>query len=87
MVVIFPNLEVVHVASHEKQQDLLTLLHDVVEVTALGTTTTPNHYVVFECPDRRLKVAIEKLFAVDDKVSEPRFASPQLLRPGGGGAA
>ena len=85
--VIFPNLEVVHVASHEKQQDLLTLLHDIAEITALGSSKGSDHYVAFECPDRRLKVAIEKMFAVDDTVSEPNVAPPQLLRPGGGGAA
>ena len=84
--VIFPNLEVVHVASHEKQQDLLTLLHDITEVTALGKTTGSDHYVVFECPDRRLKVAIEKLFAVGDPDSELPSIPPQS-QPRGGGAA
>jgi hypothetical protein len=85
--VIPPNLEVVHVASLAKQQDLLTLLHDIAEVTALGSTTGTDHYVTFECPDWRLKVAIEKLFGVVDPDSEPSYVAPQPLRPGGGGAA
>nr|ALS90324.1 MetaGeneMark_Unknown Function [uncultured bacterium] len=85
--VIPPNLEVVHVADHEKQQDLLTLLHDIAEVTALGSTTGTDYYVAFECADGRLKVAIEKLFGVVDPDSEPSYASLDSLLPGGGGVA
>jgi hypothetical protein len=84
---ILPNLEVIHVASHQKQQDLLTLLHEIAEVTAVGTTTGSDHYVAYECPDRRLLVAIRKLFADVDRNSEPSYISPQSLQPGGGGAA
>jgi hypothetical protein len=85
---ITPNLlEVIHVASHQKQQDLLTLLHDIAEVTAVGSTAGTDHYVAFECPDRRLMAAIRKLFAEVDPASEPSYISPQSLQPGGGGAA
>jgi hypothetical protein len=84
--VIFPNLEVVHVASHEKQQDLLTLLHDIAEITALGSSKGSDHYVAFECPDRRLKVAIEKLFAVRSADSTLEYDTVQPLQPGGGAA-
>ena len=81
-------LEIVHVSSAQKQQDLLTLLHDVVNITALGSSNGTDHYVVFECPDRRLAVAIEKLFAEVDPSSEPTFASRrEVEHPGGGGAA
>jgi len=62
-------LEIVRVSSREKQQDLLTLLHDVASVTALGSSSGPDHYVVFECPDRRLKTSIEKLFGEVDPAS------------------
>ena len=62
-------LEIVHVSSREKQQDLLTLLHEVASVTALGSSSGPDHYVVFECPDRRLKTSIEKLFGEVDPAS------------------
>lgn len=78
------NLEIVQVASTEKQQDLLTLLRDISDVTALGSTTDGEHFVVFECPDPRLKVAIEKLFAVVDSLPGLNFNSPQSLQPGGG---
>jgi len=84
--VIFPNLEVVHVANHEKQQDLLTLLHDIAEVTALGSIKGSDHYVVFECPDRRLKVAIEKMFAVGSANSAVDYGTVLPLQPGGGAA-
>ena len=80
-------LEIVHVSSHEKQQDLLTLLHDVANVTALGSTSGPDHFVVFECPDRRLKVAIEKLFTEVDPESESTFVSRRSMSPDTGGAA
>ena len=62
-------LEIVHVSSREKQQDLLTLLHDVARVTALGSSSGPDHFVVFECPDRRLKASIEKLVGEVDPAS------------------
>ena len=80
------NLEIVRVASEEKQQDLLTLLHDISDVTALGSSTEGAHFVVFECPDRRLKIAIEKLFAVFDKFPAPSLHNSPL-QPSGDGAA
>ena len=81
-------LEIVHVSNAQKQQDLLTLLHDVANVTALGSTNETDHYVVFECPDRRLALAIEKLFAEVDPSSTATFASSRTINsPSGGGAA
>ena len=80
------NLEIVRVASQEKQQDLLTLLHDISDVTALGSSTDGAHFVVFECPDRRLKIAIEKLFAVFERVTSPSISTAPL-QPSGDGAA
>jgi len=62
-------LEIIRVSSQEKQQDLLTLLHEVVSVTALGSSSGSDHYVVFECSDRRLKTSIEKLFGEVDPAS------------------
>ena len=62
-------LEIVQVSSREKQQDLLTLLHDVASVTALGSSSGPDHYVVFECSDRRLRTSVEKLFGEVDPAS------------------
>jgi hypothetical protein len=62
-------LEVVHVSSRETQQDLLTLLHDVASVTALGSSSGLDHDVVFECSDRRLRTSIEKLFGEVDPAS------------------
>lgn len=80
-------LEIIRVSSREKQQDLLTLLHEVVNVTALGSSSGSDHFVVFDCPDQRLKAAIEKLFAEVDPASAPTFQSDRPLQPGGGGAA
>lgn len=56
-------LEIVHMSSREKQQDLLTLLRDVVSVTALGSSRDDEHFVIYDCPDRRLKVVIDALFS------------------------
>ena len=77
-------LEIVHVSSHEKQQDLLTLLHDVPSVTALGSSSGPDHYVVFECPDRRLKTSIEELFVEVDPASVLTETHHPMLQPEGG---
>ena len=65
----------------------MTLLREVVAVTALGTTSDSEHFVIFDCPDRRLKTAIEKLFTAVDPASAPTFASSQPLEPSGGGVA
>lgn len=81
------NLEVVRVSSREKQQDLLTLLRDVVSVTALGSSSESEHHVVFDCPDQRLKLAIEALFAEVDPSSAPIFMSRPLMPPSSGGVA
>ena len=78
-------LEVVRVSTEEKQQDLLTLLREVASVTALGSSSGPDYYVVFECPDQRLKAAIEKLFGELDPAAEPTFQSDRPLQDAGGG--
>ncbi len=82
-------LEVVRVSSHEKQQDLLTLLREVVDVTALGSTKDDEYFVVFDCPDRRVKAAIEKLFSsVDaDATTTYEFRRPPQQQSGGDGGA
>ena len=81
-------LEIVHVSSHQKQQDLLILLREVAGVTALGSTDGPDHFVIFECPDIRLKIAIEKLFIdVDPNSALTHSTNEEPLHPGGGGVA
>ena len=62
-------LEIVRVSSREKQQDLLTLLREVVSVTALGSSSGADHYVVFECSDLLLRRAIEQLCIEVDPAS------------------
>jgi hypothetical protein len=62
-------LEIVRVSSREKQQDLLTLLQEVANVTSLGSFDGYDYFIVFECPNRRLKIVIEKLFAEVDPAS------------------
>lgn len=62
-------LEIVRVSSLEKQQDLLTLLREVVSVTALGSSAGRDHYIVFECSDLPLRRAIEKLLTEVDPAS------------------
>lgn len=80
-------VEIVQVSSYEKQQDLLTLLHDVAGVTALGSSSGPDHYVIFECPDPRLKIAVEKLFVEVDPASVLTHTARRPLQPEGGGIA
>lgn len=77
-------LEVIYVSNREKQQDMLTLLHDVASVTALGSSDGPDHFVVFECPDQRLRLAIEKLFAEVDPASVLAHRHQRPMQPGGG---
>ena len=80
-------VEIVRVSSHELQQDLLRLLHDVAGVTALGSTSGFDYYVIFECPDLRLKMAVEKLFVEVDPASVLTHTARQPLQPEGGGIA
>lgn len=80
-------VEIVRVSSHENQQDLLTLLHEVTGVTALGSSSDSEYFVIFECPDLRLKRAIEKLFVDVDPASVFTHTARQPLQPKGGGVA
>ena len=81
-------VEVIRVSSLEKQQDLLRLLHEVVSVTALGSTSDSEHFVIFECTDLRLKIAIEKMFGEVDPASLPTYTSRRRpMQPHRGGAA
>jgi hypothetical protein len=80
-------LQIVSVSSRQKQQDLLRLLHEVAGVTALGSTTGADYFVIFECPDLRLKIAVEKLFTDVDPASVLTETHHQSLQPEGGGVA
>jgi hypothetical protein len=80
-------VEIVRVSSREKQQDLLRLLHEVADITALGSSSGSDDFVIFECPDQRLKLAIEKLFAATDPDSILAEAHQQPQLPEGGGVA
>ena len=78
-------VEIIRVSSHEKQQDLLRLLHEVASVTALGSSTDSEHFVIFECPDLRLKMALEKLFVAVDSAAVLTETHHHALLPEGGG--
>ena len=81
-------LTIARVSSTQSQQELLTILRDVEGVTALGSSSGAEHFVVFECPDLRLKQAIEKLVTQVDLtavIDEHSFRTP--VEPGGGGVA
>lgn len=80
-------VEIVRVSSHEKQQELLRLLHDVAGVTALGSSSGSDQFVIFECPDLQLKTAVEMLFAEVDPSSVRTHTARQPLQPEGGGVA
>jgi len=79
-------LEIVQVSSLQKQQDLLTLLREVAEVTALGSSSGDDYFVIYDCPDRRLKSAVEKLFAAVDPDSHATYSLDEPDRPDGGAA-
>jgi hypothetical protein len=72
-------LEIIRVSTREKQQDLLTLLREVVSVTALGSSSGPDHFVVFGCQDQQLKTAIEKLFTEVDPGADQTFQTRHSL--------
>ncbi|MGH3473700.1 MAG: hypothetical protein ACRDOT_02170 [Aeromicrobium sp.] len=80
-------MEIVRVSSVEKQQELLKLLHDVAGVSALGSVSGSEHFVIFECPDLRLKTAVEKLLVEVDPASVLTHTARQPLQPEGGGIA
>jgi len=83
-------VEVVHLTSPQKQQEVLKRFHGVDGLTALGTSTGDDHLVVFGCFDDLMKSAAEVILADIDQdavctyVSEPPLS---LTAPGPGGAA
>lgn len=80
-------VEIVQVSDRDKQQDLLELLLTVSGVTALGTDSDTDHYVVFECADLRLKSDVEALITDVDDAAVVVHTTRQAARPSGGGAA
>ena len=52
-------VEVVLVSSPEKQQEALRRFHGVAGLTALGTSSDDDHFVVVECVDQLMKSAAE----------------------------
>lgn len=66
-------LEIVKVSTHQQQQDLLNLLREVAGVTALGTMRDDEHFVVYDCPERQLKLAIERLVLDIDPGAERSY--------------
>ena len=60
-------VEVVQVTSPGKQQEVLALLHGITGLTALGTTSGRDHFVVFECADHSMKISAEVLIAEIDR--------------------
>ena len=80
-------VEIARVSSVEKQQDLLRLLHEVTGVTALGSSRGSDHFVIFECPDLRLKLAVEEFLVDVDPASVLTHTARQPLQPEGGGIA
>lgn len=68
-------LEIARVSSFERKQELLRLLHEVDGVTAFGSSSEPDHYVIFECSSLRLKAAVEKFLT---EVTQPR-SSPRRI--------
>lgn len=54
-------VEVVHVTSRNKQQEVLRLFEGFSGLTASGITSGHNHFVVFGCVDTLMKRAAEVL--------------------------
>lgn len=77
-------LEIVRVSSFERQQELLRLLHEVDGVTALGSSSGPDHFVVFECSNLGLKAAVEKFLTEVDPTSVLTQTHQQMLQSEGG---
>ena len=77
-------LEIVRVSSFERQQEFLRLLHEVDGVTALGSSSGPDHFVIFECSNLRLKAAVEKFLTEVDPSSVLTQTHQQMLQPEGG---
>jgi hypothetical protein len=74
-------VEIVHVTSRQKQQEVLRLFRDVAGLTAMGVSTGQRHSVVFGCLNSLMKSAAEVLLAELDPdavcthVSGPRVRS------------
>ena len=77
-------LEIVRVSSFGRQQEFLRILHEVDGVTALGSSSGPDHFVIFECSNLRLKAAVEKFLTEVDPTSVLTQTHQQMLLPEGG---
>ena len=80
-------VEIARVSSVEKQQDLLRLLHEVTGVLALGSSSGSDHFVVFDRPDLRLKIAVDEFVVDVDPASVLTHTARHPLQPEGGGVA
>ena len=79
---------VVRVSSHVKQQETLIALRDIENVTALGTSTDDELFVVVDCSDKRMRETIKKFVSALDPKSQVVYTLPrQLPSNDDGGAA
>ena len=82
-------VEIVHVTSLQRQQEVVRLFQDVAGLTAMAVSSGDHHAVVFGCVDSLMKNAAEVLIAEIDPdaicthVSGPRLESGMTPSRGG----
>jgi len=82
-------VEVVHVTSQEKQQEVLRLFRRVAELSAIEVSAGQHYFVIFWCADELMKNAAEVILgdidhdAVCTHVSSPRPRSRVMSNEGG----
>jgi len=75
-------VEIVHVTSLEKQQEVLRLFQDVAGLTAMGVSSGHDHSVVFGCVDSLMRSAAEVLLSELDRDAVCTHVSGPRLRRG-----
>jgi len=74
-------VEIAHVTSLQKQQEVIRLFQDIAGLTAMGVSSGRDYTVVFGCVDGLMKSAAEVLLAkIDPAVVFTHDSGPRLRR-------
>jgi len=72
-------VEIVHVTSLEKQQEVLRLFQSVAGLTAMGVSSGHDHSVVFGCADKLMRSSAEVFLAeLDPDAVCAHISGPRL---------
>jgi hypothetical protein len=72
-------VEVVHVTSRQRQQEVLRLFRRVAKLTAIEVSSDKHYFVIFWCADEFTKNAAEVILGdIEHDVVRTSFSGPPL---------